>query len=85
VSAKCANPLCSVPRHQDEGKLFRIDIEIGHTTSNDQTKTKTKTTFVWLCDRCARRMNPKVQVAGDTVRVLLAAIPATPLRLIPVN
>ena len=71
---RCANPACSTSRHPDQGKLFRLDIEIG----NSNGATQLKTAYVWLCDRCARRMNPRIVVSGNTVRVLLAALPQPP-------
>jgi hypothetical protein len=71
---RCANPACSTSRHPDQGKLFRLDVEIGNTAG----MTKIKTAYVWLCDGCARRMNPRIEVAGNTVRVLLAALPKPP-------
>jgi len=71
MAEKCANPLCSSLRRPDEGKLFRADIEIGNLAGRHQTKTA----YVWLCDRCAVQMNPRIEVSGNTVRLLLAAIP----------
>jgi hypothetical protein len=71
---RCANPVCSCSRHPEQGKLFRLDVEIG----NSAGATKIRTVYVWLCDRCALRMNPRIEVAGHTVRVLLAALPKPP-------
>jgi len=77
MSAKCANPLCRASHHWDEGKLFRLDIEIASTAGG----TKQKTAFVWLCRRCAQQMNPRVEVTRSKVRVLLATVPKTmPMR-----
>jgi hypothetical protein len=74
MAARCANPACQAIRHEDEGKLFRIEVELG-----DKAGTrKLKTGSLWLCRRCVRKMNPKIEVAGNIVRVLLAAIPAVP-------
>ncbi len=70
MSTKCANAHCSACHHPDEGKLFRLDLEIANTAG----ATQLRTVFVWLCSRCAREMNPRVEVAGNTVRVLLATI-----------
>jgi hypothetical protein len=67
---KCANRLCSSLRTGDEGKLFRLDIDIANTAGENQCKTA----YVWLCDPCARQMSPRVEVAGDTVLVRLGAI-----------
>ncbi len=69
--ARCANPACSSACHRpEEGKLFRVDIEI----ANKAGTTEQNTAYVWLCSRCARVMNPRIEVAGDTVRVLLSAV-----------
>ncbi len=65
---RCANSSCSAICHGDDGKLFRLDIVLGNAAG----KNERKTVYVWLCSHCARRMNPKVAVAGDTVTVLLA-------------
>ena len=69
VNSKCANNSCSAVCHRDEGKLFRLDINLANATGKNQCKTL----YVWLCARCAGEMNPKVKVAGDTVTVLLAS------------
>jgi len=64
---KCANKFCKNPsRHH--GKLFRLDIEIGSRLG----ATERKTEYVFLCDACAQKMHPTVEVIGDTVRVRLA-------------
>ena len=60
---KCANNSCSALRTEHEGKLFRLDIDIGNTAGGTQRKTA----YVWLCASCARQMSPKVSVTGDTV------------------
>ena len=69
MSAKCANASCAGWHPSDKGKLFRLDLEIASTAG----ATQHKIVFLWLCGNCARRMNPRVVVAGDTVQVLLAA------------
>jgi hypothetical protein len=79
MSGRCANPMCSVPRLPEEGKLFRLDIEIG----NADGTCGTKTAFVWLCGQCSQAMNPKIEVAGNTVKVLLAAHPVMPVAARP--
>lgn len=71
MSARCANPSCTGSCPSDEGKLFRLDLEIASIAG----ATQHKIVFLWLCGNCARRMNPRVEVAEDTVRVLLAAAP----------
>ncbi len=67
VIAKCANKSCSALHEQDEGRLFRLDIDVGNAAG----ETQMKTVYVWLCASCARRMSPKVLVEGDTVRLAL--------------
>jgi hypothetical protein len=71
---KCANPSCSASRQNEEGKLFRVDIDLGNATGGHQCKT----TYLWLCAACAQSLRPKVEVVGNTVTVLLAAITGTP-------
>lgn len=70
MSGKCVNSACSASfRGPDEGKLFRIDIDIGSNSGGDERKTE----YIWLCGRCARTMNPKIEVAGNVLTVRLAA------------
>ncbi len=69
LANKCANGSCSAVRNHDEGKLFRLDIQLADTAGHNELKTM----YVWLCPRCARRLNPKVEVSGDTVTVLLTS------------
>ena len=69
--ATCANSFCLGSFPWYEGKLFRLDFEI---VSGDGA-IQQKTMFVWLCSRCAQHLALKVEVVGDTVRVLLARIP----------
>lgn len=72
---RCANPACLAPRHRgDDGKLFRLDIELGSSAGERQRKTA----YVWLCGRCARLLSPRVEVADHTVRLLLATIRSEP-------
>jgi hypothetical protein len=68
---RCANPSCIGSCSSDGGKLFRLEFEIASTAG----ATLCKSVFLWLCGDCARRMKPKAEIAGDTVRVLLAAAP----------
>lgn len=65
---KCANLRCPTPRHHNEGKLFRLDIDLGSMAGDDERKTE----YIWLCACCAQVMHPKVEVSGDTVRVRLS-------------
>ena len=71
MAARCANGLCSAPRDQHEGKLFRVDIDLGNAAG----ETQKKTAYVWLCARCAQELIPKIEVAGDTITVRLAKSP----------
>jgi hypothetical protein len=64
---KCANSWCPTTRHHHEGKLFRLEINLGSRTGGDERKTD----YLWLCARCALEMHPKVEVTGDTVTVRL--------------
>jgi hypothetical protein len=68
-SGKCVNSACSAIRGPNEGKLFRIDIDIGSNSGGDERKTE----YIWLCGRCARTLNPKIEVAGNVLTVRLAA------------
>ncbi len=69
MSGKCVNESCSAVRGQNEGKLFRIDIDIGSNSRGDERKTE----YIWLCARCARTLNPKIEVAGNVLKVRLSA------------
>jgi hypothetical protein len=70
MSGKCVNKACSASFHDpDEGKLFRIDIEIGSKSGGNERKTE----YIWLCGRCARTMNPRIEVAGNVLTVRLSA------------
>jgi hypothetical protein len=64
---KCANSRYFATRHDQEGKLFRLDIDLGSKAGEDQRKTE----YIWLCSRCAQEMHPEVEVNGDTVTVRL--------------
>jgi hypothetical protein len=64
---KCANSWCPTTRSHDEGKLFRLDIDLGSKSGKNECKTE----YIWLCDRCARVMHPKLEVAGNTVTLRL--------------
>ncbi len=72
---KCANAACSAVCQHDKDKLFRVDVNLGNAAGNIQRKTL----YVWLCAKCAREMNPKIEVAGNTVTVLLAYIRGNPV------
>jgi hypothetical protein len=65
--AKCANNWCLTLQRQDQGKLFRLDIDLGDKSG----ATERKTEYLWLCGHCAQIMHPKVEVAGDTITLRL--------------
>lgn len=67
MTGKCANNWCPTLRTPNEGKLFRLDINLGRKTGGTQRKTE----YIWLCARCAAVMHPKVDVAGDVVTLRL--------------
>jgi hypothetical protein len=67
METKCANSWCLTPRLHDQGKLFRLDIEIGSQSGKDERKTE----YLWLCGECSQVMHPKVEVSGDTVTLRL--------------
>ena len=60
---KCANECCLTPRDPNEGKVFRLDIELGNKAGGNEHKTA----YIWLCASCAQKMHPKVQVIGNTI------------------
>jgi hypothetical protein len=72
---KCANSWCSATHHDDEGKLFRLDIDLGNKAGADEHKTE----YIWLCAPCANKMHPKLEVNGDTV--ILRLTKNEPMRL----
>ncbi len=63
----CANKFCANPSHE-YGRLFRLDIDIGDKSGGTEHKTE----YVFLCDACAQKMRPVVEVVGDAIRVRLA-------------
>ncbi len=67
---KCANAWCPTTRQSHEGKLFRLDLDLGNKAGGSEYKTE----YVWLCARCACLMRPKVEVAGNTVTLRLTKI-----------
>ena len=64
---KCANRWCSTTRQHREGKLFRLDIDLGSRTGGDERKTE----YIWLCSSCAQIMHPEVEVTKDSVLLRL--------------
>jgi len=75
MAGKCANNGCSTTRPHHEGKLFRLDINLGNKAGGNERKTE----YIWLCARCALEMHPKVEVKGDTVLVRLSKNEPLPL------
>lgn len=65
---KCANSWCPTTRHHHEGKLFRLDINLGNKAGGNELKTE----YIWLCARCAQEVHPEVEVTGDTVTLRLS-------------
>ena len=65
---KCANKCCLTPRDPNEGKVFRLDIDLGNKAGGSEHKTA----YIWLCASCAKKMHPKVQVIGNTIQLLLS-------------
>jgi hypothetical protein len=70
---KCANNWCLATRHHQEGKLFRLDIDLGNKAGGEERKTE----YVWLCTPCALEMHPKVVIIGDTISLRLAKNPTS--------
>jgi hypothetical protein len=66
--AKCANTCCPTLRRQNEGKTFRLDIDLGNKAGGDERKTA----YIWLCACCAQQMHPKVIVTGNTISLRLS-------------
>ncbi len=83
---KCANSWCPTSPHLRDGKLFRLDFDLGNMAGGNEQITE----YIWLCAPCAQQMRPKVEVTGNTIRVLLSkiapmagtdSIASTPLRV----
>lgn len=72
---KCANGWCPTTRRHHEGKLFRLDINLGSRAGRDERKTE----YIWLCGPCAQVMHPKVEVDGNTVTLRLTKNDPLPL------
>jgi hypothetical protein len=60
MTAKCANPSCSVPFHRlGRGKLFRFDLRSRSEPCRDipdtvcSTKSGHASVFFWLCEKCS--------------------------------
>jgi hypothetical protein len=71
---QCVNSWCPTPptlRHNQDGKLFRLDINLGNKAGGDERKTE----YIWLCAHCALEVHPTVVVTGNTISVRLAKNP----------
>ena len=75
MTGKCANQWCSTLRRPNQGKLFRLDIDLGIRSGGSQRMTE----YVWLCGRCAQLMHPKVEFDGDTISLRLTKNDPIPL------
>ena len=60
---KCANGRCLATRLHQEGKLFRLDIDLGSKSGGEERKTE----YIWLCAACANKMHPEVEFTGKSV------------------
>lgn len=69
MAVKCVNRYCAATRHHNEGKMFRLDLDLGSRSGGDEQMTE----YIWLCTDCAQRMHPTVEVSEDKVTVRLAA------------
>jgi hypothetical protein len=70
MARKCANSWCPTSPHHRDGKLFRLDLDLGNKAGGNEQITE----YIWLCAPCAQHMRPKVEVTGDTVTVRLSKI-----------
>ena len=59
----CANRSCTTLRRPNQGKLFRLDIDLGSLSGTDEHLTE----YIWLCRTCAQVMHPAVEVTRDSV------------------
>lgn len=64
---KCANSSCATVSRHNQGKLFRLDIDLGSLSGADEHMTE----YIWLCASCAQVMHPTVEVTRDTVTLRL--------------
>lgn len=67
VLEKCANAQCRVVRSEGEGKLYRLDIDLGSADGPDERRIE----YLWLCEHCAKSLHPMVEVADKTIRLRL--------------
>ena len=52
---KCANIWCFAPRHNQEGKLFRLDIDLGSETGGSERKRNSYGYALVALRRCTPR------------------------------
>lgn len=57
-----------VDSHSGEGTTFRVDLNLGNTSGELQSKPA----YIWLCPQCAQVLNPTIEVVGSTVKVRLS-------------
>lgn len=85
MARNCANRSCATVCRPNQGKLFRLDIDLGSLSGTDEQVTE----YIWLCAACAQVMHPEVEITRDSVILRLTkndamsvAVPATaaPLR-----
>lgn len=60
MTAKCANPSCSVPFHRLRGgRLFRFEVQLPSSSCRDlpetvrSMKSGVASVYFWLCEKCA--------------------------------
>lgn len=60
MTAKCANPSCSVPFHRLRGgRLFRFEVHVPSNSCHDvpetvrSMKSGVASVYFWLCEKCA--------------------------------
>jgi len=78
-SIRCANHDCTATRRNDEGKLFRLDLEVGSVTGESEHHVE----YLWLCPKCSLTLQPKVRVCGDSVQLRLTQNCLTSPRIPP--
>jgi len=71
----CANRCCATVRRSTQGKLFRLDIDLGSRSGADERMTE----YIWLCASCAKLMHPKVEVTAESVILRLTRNDAMPV------
>ena len=75
MTGNCANRSCTTLRRPNQGKLFRLDIDLGSFSGTDEHLTE----YIWLCRACAEVMHPAVEVTRDTVILRLTKnVPVMP-------